>query len=866
MTGTLRLTSESRIAIIGGGPAGALTAIHLRQFADRRGIQPQVTIYEPRDFNALGPPGCKGCAGVLSPVLLANLATIGLRVPDSVVLNRLAQYAVHSRFTRVSISRPEPDTEIFAVYRGGGPRRSQLEIQVSFDAWLLDQASAAGASVERRRVGGLRLAEIAEVQVDETRREYDLVILATGVGYRTFDISGVPYVRPGTQTVAAYEIDAGTEAAVRLGDTAHVLLIPREDMIFSALVAKGPFVNIVTLGSRQPTLPLGQIVGHPLAEGLLTKPYSLACRCRPMIPVTPARGYFADRFVAVGDAAAARLYKDGIGSAFLTARAAALTAVEHGIGGADFSRHYQPLCQNIAANNRWGRWLFALNARTQNSATFMLAQQKLISDEQADISGPRPFTRAAWGMFSGSYDYAEIARLVLAPRSFFKLSATVLVEASRRLFLRPRTERRLLHVGTRRILLLGCGFVGTSALRHLVRSLNRNEDIDITLVSEDNFFLFSPLLHEVAMGAIESRHIAYPIRSLHWRDRFNFRRARVVKIDLSEKRVETTGGVLNYDYLVIGLGVVTDLSGLCPVQGNATRVLTLGTLRSARQMRNHVIDIFERASGETDAARQHQYLTFIVSGGGYRGIQIVSELRDFIHGHLLRVYPQVDPANIRILLVEAEGLIAAEMDRKLGAYAMRQLTRRGIEIRLKSRVTRINDGVVDIGVGESIPAATLLWVAGQTVNPVIATTEAEKDSFGRIVVNPRMEVPGYPGVYAAGDCAGFTDPKTGKTARPLAHNGVRQAKVAAHNILSEIRGWDKRSFQYAENSEVVSLGAYRALFRFRGLRLYGFIGRMAWMAIYSLLVTGWYNRIRVVLDWSLSMVFGRDTTRIQPEQ
>jgi len=691
------------------------------------------------------------------------------------------------------------------------------------------------------------------------------VVLAAGVGGRPVTVSGVGYSRPRTCTVSAYEIDAGADAAARLGDTAHVLLIPRARLIFSALVSKGPFINVVMLGRRRPKLLLAEILRHPVAEELLPPEYTIACSCRPRIPVTLARGYFADRFVAVGDAAVSRLYKDGISSAFMTARGVALAALDHGISATDFKRHYQPLCRTTAANNRWGRWLFTLNEWVQSSAIFVLAQHRLISAEQADLSSPRRFTRAAWGMFSGSYSYGEIARLALGPVSLLRLGATLLSEGARRLFRRRRGERRQLHVGTRRILILGGGFVGTTALRHLVRSLNRNENFETTLVSEDNFFLFSPLLHEVAMGALESRHIAYPFRSLHSRDRFNFVRARVTRIDLAAKQVHTTRGVLGYDYLMIGLGVVTGVPELSPAKTDATKVLTLGTLRSARQIRNRIIDVFEGASGR-DEASQRQRLTFIVSGGGYRGIQIVSELRDFIFDHLLRVYPRVDPKNVRILLVEAAGLIAAEMDRKLGGYAMRHLKRMGIEVRLNSRVTQITDGQVRIGDAETIPANTLIWVAGQAANPVIEEMDLPKDPTGRIMVTPRMEIPGYPGVYAAGDCACFTDSRTGKYARPLAHNGVRQARVAAHNILSEIRGWDKRSFQYAENSEVVSLGAHRALFRFRGLRLYGFAGRMAWMAIYTYLGAGWYNRIRIVLDWSLSMVFGRDTTRIQPEQ
>lgn len=277
-------------------------------------------------------------------------------------------------------------------------------------------------------------------------------------------------------------------------------------------------------------------------------------------------------------------------------------------------------------------------------------------------------------------------------------------------------------------------------------------------------------------------------------------------------------------------------------------------------IRNHIIGVFEQASIQREPDRQRQLLTFIVSGGGYIGIQLVTQLRDLVHRNLVGFYKAIDPDNIRIILVEAEPKIVAELHTKLGAYAMRHLQRMGIEVRLRSRVTRVWEDHVEINGIELVPTSTLVWVAGMVANPRIAELDANKDSIGRVLVNEYLEVPGFSGVYAVGDCAHFKDPRSGQPIPPRAHMAVRQAKIAAHNILAEIRGRDKKPYRYSSTPEILSLGASKAALRFRGLRLYGFLARLIWLVAYSLLVTGTYNRVRIITDWLLSLFFGRDIT------
>jgi NADH dehydrogenase len=862
--GASKIETGSKVAVVGGGPAGSFFALYLLRYAEQRDIHPEITIYQQRDFNELGPKGCKGCAGILSISLLKNLTELNLSIPAEIIQNEIEHYAVHSPYTSISISNPEKGIKIASIYRGGGSIVSHSKNPVSFDGWLLKQAQGQGVEVENHTVSGIDLGDETIVRVGDKKLRYDLVVLACGVNSGSVPIVGLDYVPPQTRRMAMAELHAdAAQVESRLGSVAHVVLIPHSGLIFGTLVPKGPLINVSVLSKRKHPVSVNDFLSHRIVQNMLPDNYRRVCGCRPRAAIVAAHNYFANRFVAIGDAAVSRLYKDGIGSALLTAREASRTIIEHGITRHDFQRAYQPLCSRIDRDNRWGELLFSINDRVKNSRAFLLAQHRLIGDEQDNVRGPQPFTKAAWGMFSGTYSYRNIARMVASPASLGKLSLVLFRESFGGLYAKRTAYPKKLHVGSRKVLILGSGFGGTYVLRHLVPSLNRNENVETTMVSDENFFLFSPLLHQVAMGGIETRHIAYPIRRLHWRDRFNFVQARVEKIDLQDRKVVTTMGVLDFDCLVLALGSVTDTSEL---NGQGGNVFTLKTLRDSMLIRNHIIGIFERASAEPDPKRQGQLLTFVISGAGYIGVQLVAELRDFVFRNLIRFYRSIDPGMIRIILVEAEPRIVADLHASLGAYAMKHLQRMGVEIRLRSRVTRVWEDHVEIDGTELVPASTLIWQAGAVANPRIANLDAKKDSLGRLLVNEYLEVPGIPGVYAVGDCAHFSDPRSGEPIPPRATIAVRQAKIVAHNILAEIRGKEEKPFHYSGTPEILSLGASKAVLLFHGLRLYGFLARLIWLVVYSSLVTGTYNRVRVLSDWLLSLLFGRDITFLKLTQ
>jgi NADH dehydrogenase len=860
---SFQIDNNSRIAVIGGGPAGSFFALYLRHFAGLLGLHPEITIYQDRDFDALGPKGCKGCAGIISLALIKNMAELNISPPPEVIQTTIDRFAVHNLYDTIDISNPDKDTNVVSVYRGGGPRLSHAENdnvkKISFDGWLLRQAQSNGIEVISDKVTRIWTAEASALEASGKRIDYDLLALATGVNAKAIPMDGTGYIPPVTHTMAMSELYVGaTDVRARLGNVAHAFLIPNSGLIFGTLVPKGDFINVSALSSSKNPVSIADFLNYDVVRDILPPHYEIACQCRPRTAFTAAKNYYGDRYCAIGDAAVTRLYKDGIGSSLTMARAAAYTAVHHGVSRQDFQRHYRPFYNNMRRNNQWGRLLFSINDKVKESKAFYLAQHRLIGDEQEKKTDRQPFTQAAWGMFTGSYSYGKIAGKIFSPLSLFRLTYALVKEGCDSLAgKRGTSPPRRLYVGGRKVLILGSGFGGAYTLRHLVHATNKNENVQITVVNDENYFLFTPLLHEVAMGSIETRHIAYPVRRLHWRDRFNFIRTKVEKIDLKNRQVTTAAGILDFDCLVMALGSMPDKSQLNLVGGH---VFTLKTLYDAMELRNHIIDVFEQAAIEKNPDKQKQLLTFVVAGGGYIGIQSVSELRDCIFKNLIRYYKDIDPQYIRIMLIESRSRIVERLDPKLGAYIMAQLKLMGVEVRTTSRVTRVWEGKVEIDDGEVIPTATVLWSTGMISNPRIAELEVEKDDLGRIKVGAYLEVEGFPGIYALGDCAHFADPGSGRPIPPRAHTTVRQAKIVAHNILADIRGRSKRKYRYTDSGEIVSLGDSKAVFRFYGLRLYGFSARLIWLAAYSLLVTGVFNRVRIVFDWLLSLIFGRDST------
>jgi len=407
-----KLHNGAKVGIVGGGPAGSFFALHLLKFAAEQNLSLEVTIFEARSFDRSGPPDCARCAGLLSAGLQDNLRQFGLDVPPHVIQSRADSYVLHLAQRAIEIFPPVSHHEIVSVYRSNGPRLADPDPAINFDHWLLQRAEAAGATVQRAVVK--RIAAAGRPVIETLTGEYpvDLAVLAAGLNGRRVKTEGIPYHPPKTELMIQDELSE-TDPDRRV----HVYFDPQHGIVFGAAVPKGNFINVSLLG-RPAQMDL---VDTFLRQMGVSGSYYRLCGCKPKIAISPAEGYFADRFVAVGDAAATRLYKDGIGSAFRTGRQAAHTAIFHGIAAGDFQQHYRPLCRAITFDNFWGRVLFFLWDLTARSPRLTQLWLRALTAHNTHPFVARRCTLALWNMFSGGDSYFNIFKSLIDPRVLWML-------------------------------------------------------------------------------------------------------------------------------------------------------------------------------------------------------------------------------------------------------------------------------------------------------------------------------------------------------------------------------------------------------------------------------------------------------------
>lgn len=406
------------------------------------------------------------------------------------------------------------------------------------------------------------------------------------------------------------------------------------------------------------------------------------------------------------------------------------------------------------------------------------------------------------------------------------------------------------------IVVLGGGFAGVYTVIRLEKALRSEENVRITLVSNENFFLYTPMLHEVATGGIETRHIAYPIRKLRHDRKFGFQMGNVLSVDMQNRKVILDSGPLDYDYLVLAMGATANMSSL---PNKSENIYTLKNLLDGVMIRNHIIRMFEQADGENDPKRQKQMLTFAVVGAGYTGVQLAADIQNFVR-RCLKGYRRIDPAMVRVILVGDKGHILSGQDKRLSESSLNILRKQGVHVRLNTRVTRVWDHGMELNHSEMEPTETVIWATGIVANPVVAALPVDRDELGRVVVDQFLRVPGKPGVYALGDNAHFADPLTGAVLPPRAHFAVRQPRIVVTNLLADIKGGPSVSYKYQEASELVSLGPRNAAMNLYGLHMSGLIPRFIWLVGYLSIMMGPYNRTRVMIDWFLGLIYDRDTT------
>ena len=407
-----------------------------------------------------------------------------------------------------------------------------------------------------------------------------------------------------------------------------------------------------------------------------------------------------------------------------------------------------------------------------------------------------------------------------------------------------------------RVIILGGGFGGTYAALEFERILRARVDIEVTVVTRDNYFLFTPMLHEVAASDLELSAIISPLRKL-------LRRVKtftgsIESINLDQKYVSVSHGFdshvhdLPYDYLILALGSSTNFHGLAMHEKS---VLTIKTLDDAIELRNRLIRHLEEASSECAAEQRQPLLTFVVAGAGFAGVETVGGIHDFVHESIC-FYPNLKAEFVRTVLISPEEFILPELGRELGAYAQRKLSARGVQIVSQARVSAIRDGLVELSDGREIAATTLVWAAGNAPNSLIAELPLPKSS-GRIEVNEYLEVQGWQGVWALGDCAAIPAGKAGFHP-PTAQHALREGRCAARNVAAEILGWRKKPFQFSTLGSLAVIGNRSGVANIFGISFSGFFAWWLWRTIYLFKLPRLEKKVRVALDWTLDLCFAKD--------
>jgi len=411
----------------------------------------------------------------------------------------------------------------------------------------------------------------------------------------------------------------------------------------------------------------------------------------------------------------------------------------------------------------------------------------------------------------------------------------------------------------KKILILGGGFGGVYTAHYLLKLL-KLEEAEITLVSKNNFFLFVPMLHEVATGNIRVHNVVHPIREILRGKNFKFFKSTINEIDLNKKKVKTTVGDFDYDYLVVSLGSQTNYYGM-PGSENC---LTLKGLHDAYHIRNHVIDMFEQAFTTRDKKEQEKLLTFVVVGGGPTGVELVAELADWIFKNFKKEYEDcLDYSKVHLKLLNPGDKVLKGVNEHLRDFTMKTLKKKGVDLVMGAKAKAVGKDFVEYdhnGKKKKLPASTIIWTAG--VRPIDIEVKGVERERGIFPVDSCLRVEGFDNVYALGDMAGYINPKTGNRPPPTAQLAHKASKVVARNIAAAVKGKEQKPFIYKSGGFLASLGKGQAIAHVNGLKFHGFFAWWLWRTIYLSKLIGFENKLRVAIDWTFDLFFTRDTSQV----
>jgi NADH dehydrogenase len=392
---------------------------------------------------------------------------------------------------------------------------------------------------------------------------------------------------------------------------------------------------------------------------------------------------------------------------------------------------------------------------------------------------------------------------------------------------------------------------------HFEKRLARRADVEVTLISSENFILFTPMLHEVAAGDLYPGDIVNPLRRIL--RHVKVFEADVQSVDLEKRLVRCTAGMaeaelnFEFDHVLLALGSETNFFNMDGVRDWS---LTMKSLSDAALLRNRMVALLEEASLQGDEAARRHLLTFVTAGGGFSGIETTGAVNDFVR-ETMRYYPLLREELVRVVVVHPGDFILPELGEKLGRYAEHKLRERKVEVLKGPRVANYDGQVVTLSDGTAIPAATLIWTAGVKPSPVIASLPYQKE-HGRLVVSEYLAVTGVPGLWAAGDCAAVPIWNTEKFHPPTAQHGLREGVVVAKNIEAVVLNGSLKPFRFKMLGQLASIGHHTGVAIVFGIKFSGFIAWWFWRSVYLMKLPRLAKKLRVMTSWTLDIFFGQE--------
>jgi NADH dehydrogenase len=402
-------------------------------------------------------------------------------------------------------------------------------------------------------------------------------------------------------------------------------------------------------------------------------------------------------------------------------------------------------------------------------------------------------------------------------------------------------------LGRAQVVIIGAGFGGLSAARGLRRAA-----VDVVLVDQNNYHLFTPLLYEVGTALLDSSEIAYPVRGIfHHVPNIDVKKGRVRQIDLKARQVRTAEGVLRYDYLVVSTGSVNNFFGNRSAERNSFALKDMG---EALALRNQILARFEEASWTDDADRRRLLMSFVVVGGGPTGVEFAGALSELVHLVLRKDFPRLRLEEVEIRMVEAVDHILGAFETPLQDWAVARLQRMGVQVILGAAVEEIGSEEVRLKDGSVLPAATVVWTAGVKASGLGAQFDVELGRGGRVPVAPTLQLAGHPEVFVIGDLAHALD-KNGHALPQLAAVAQQQGRAVAGAIKNLVKGQPPKPFRYRDKGILATIGRNAAVVQVGRLRLHGFIGWITWLSVHLVLLISFRSRILVLINWAYDYFF-----------